>query len=85
MHLESAMSELMDRIRHAIQAVIDSEDSQGWTVSQFVVAMGLERILSDGTMEACSWYMAPPDQADWMTAGLLEAGLELRSGAELED
>lgn len=74
-----------DRIREAVQAVIDSEQFEGWTVSQFVVAMGLERILSDGRMEACSWYLAPPDQADWMTAGLLEAGLELRASAELED
>ena len=79
------MSELMDRIRAAVQAVIDAEESQGWTVSQFVVVMGLERILSDGSMEACSWYIAPSDQADWMTAGLLEAGLELRACAELED
>ena len=85
MYLESAMSELIDRIRHAVQAVIDSEEGEGWTVSQFIVAMGLERILSDGRMEACSWYLAPPDQADWMNAGLLEAGLELRAGAELED
>ena len=84
MHLENTVSELIDRIRQAVQAVIDADES-GWTVSQFVVAMGLERILSDGSMEACSWYLAPPDQADWMNAGLLEAGLELRAGAELED
>jgi len=75
----------MDRIRQAVQAVIDSEDGQGWTVAQWVTVMGLERILSDGTMEATSWYMAPPDQPEWMTAGLLEAGLEMRNGADLED
>lgn len=84
MHLESTMSDLIDRIRQAIQAVIDADES-GWTVSQWVTVMGLERILSDGSMEACSWYLAPPDQADWMNAGLLEAGLELRAGADLED
>lgn len=78
------MSDLIDRIRQAIQAVIDADES-GWTVSQWVTVMGLERILSDGSMEACSWYLAPPDQADWMNAGLLEAGLELRAGADLED
>jgi len=85
MHLESAMSELIDKIRQAVQAVIDAEGGEGWTVSQFVVALGLERILSDGSMEGCAWYVAPAEQADWMTAGLLEASLELRSGAELED
>lgn len=79
------MSDLIDRIREAIQAVIDAEEGQGWNVAQWVAVMGLERILSDGRIEACSSYLAPPDQADWMTAGLLEAGLELRASAELED
>jgi hypothetical protein len=85
MDSESAMSDLTDRIREAVQAVIDAEEGQGWTVAQWVVAMGLERILSDGTMEGCSWYLGPPEQADWITAGLLEAALETRAGADLED
>lgn len=79
------MTQLIDRIREAVQAVIDAEEGEGWTVAQWVVAMGLERILTDGTMEGCSWYVAPPEQADWITAGLLEAGLELRAAAELGD
>ena len=86
MHMESAVSTLADRIRNAIQAVIEADEgAQGWTVAQYVIVMGLERILSDGSIEACSWYWHPADQADWMTAGLLEAGLELRAGADLED
>lgn len=74
-----------DKIRAAVQAVIDAEEGEGWTVAQFVVAMGLERITHGGQLEGISWYWCPPDQADWMTAGLLESALELRSVAELGD
>ena len=74
------MSDLTDRIRKAIQAVIDTEEGEGWTVTQYVVAMGLERI-HDAKIESCGWIWAPPDQADWMTVGLLEAGLEMRAEA----
>lgn len=79
------MSTFADRIRAAVQAVIDAEEGSGWAVSQYVVAMGLERITAAGEIEAISWYWHPPEQADWMTAGLLESALELRSGAELGD
>jgi hypothetical protein len=75
------MSDLTDRIRKAVQAAIDAEEhegSQGWTVTQYVVVMGLERI-HDAKIESCGWIWAPPDQADWMTIGLLEAGLEMRA------
>ena len=74
------MSDLTERIRKAIQAVIDTEEGEGWTVTQYVVAMGLERI-HDAKIESCGWIWAPPDQADWMTIGLLEAGLEMRAEA----
>jgi hypothetical protein len=73
------MSDLTDRIRQAVQAVIDQEDGDaGWTVTQYVVAMGLERI-HDARIESCGWVWSPPDQADWMTVGLLEAALEMRA------
>lgn len=74
------MSDLTDQIRKAIQAVIDNEEGEGWTVTQYVVAMGLERI-HDAKIESCGWIWAPPDQADWMTIGLLEAGLEMHAEA----
>lgn len=77
--------QLADRIRAAVQAVIDAEEGEGWTVAQYVVAMGLERIMGDGSIESTGWYWHPPDQADWMTYGLLESALELRSTAELGD
>lgn len=51
---------------------------------QYVVVMGLERI-RDGHVETTSWYWHPPDQADWMVGGLLEAGIEMRGACEVED
>lgn len=72
-------------VRAALQKIIDaSDDPDGWRVSQFVVVMGLERI-RDGEIEATSWYYQPPDQADWMTIGLLEAGMDMRAACELDD
>lgn len=80
------MSDPMDRIRNAIQAIINDEGQcEGWALGQFVIVMGLERMLSDGRVEATSWYWTPPDQAEWMTIGLLESGLEIRACADIED
>lgn len=80
------MSNLLERIRDAIQAIINEEgEGEGWTLGQFVVVMGLERMLSDGKVEATSWYWNPPDQAEWMNMGLLEAGIEMRLCADVED
>ena len=53
-----------DRIREAVQAVLD-EDGDGWTVPYLVVAMGIERMREDGSIEAASWYYAPAEQAEW--------------------
>ena len=73
-----------DRIRAALQVIIDASEDSEWRVSQFVVVMGLERI-RDGELEATSWIWQPPDQADWMTAGLLEAGMDMRAACEMDD
>ena len=72
----------LDRLREAIQAVID--DDEEWQVSQFVIAMGIERI-RDGEVQAGAWYYAPPGQPEWMTTGLLESSMELRAACDLED
>ena len=73
------MTDMAARIRKAVQAVMDAEEPDGgWAVTQYVVVMGLERI-HNAQIESCGWIWAPPDQADWMTVGLLEAGLEMRA------
>ena len=80
------MTERAQRLRDAIQAVMDEIDlSEGYHVTQFVIAMGLERMRGDGTIEATCWYWAPPEQPDWQNYGLLEAAIEIRSGADDED
>lgn len=76
---------LADRLRAAIQDVVDAEgQGEGWSVAQFVVVMGLERVV-DGGIQASAWYWHPPDHADWMVTGLLECGIEMRAGAEADD
>lgn len=76
---------LLDKLRAAIQDVVDAEDQgEGWCLAQFVIVMGLERVV-DGRIQATSWYWHPPDHADWMVTGLLESGIEMRAAAEADD
>lgn len=78
------MTDLAANIRAAVQAILD-QAGDGFQVAQFVISMGLERVNSDGKLEATSWLWAPPEQAEWMTDGLLEAATELRCIAGLLD
>lgn len=71
-----------DAIRHAIQSLLDTLDD-GWTLTQHVVVMGLERVY-DGQIESSSWYWAPPGQAEWMTSGLIMEAIEAREGSDTE-
>ena len=75
---------MTDAIRAAIQSLFDA-DGEGWQVGQWVAIVGIERMRDDGGVEATSWYLAAPGQAEWMTAGLMEAAQELRAGAEAAD
>lgn len=72
------MSGHADAIRAAVQAMLDA-CGDGYQAGQIVVAMGLERVGPDGTVEAIPWCWAPDDQADWQTSALLEAALDLRA------
>lgn len=74
----------MDKIREAIQEFLDTE-GDGWTLTQFVIAMGLQRINSDGSLESIAWYHAPDGQADWQTSGLLEEANMLHKNADEDD
>lgn len=74
----------MDPIRDAIQRHLN-ECGEGWNVTQYVVAMGLQRMDSNGNIESTAWYYAPPDQADWHTTGLLHSAVELDEDAEVDD
>ena len=73
-----------DRIREAIQALLN-QIGDGWTVTQYVVSMGLERINSDQHVENTAWYYTPPEQADWQTAGLLRQADEMHYESMFEE
>lgn len=73
-----------DYIREAIQRFLN-EEGDGWNLTQYVIAMGLERILPDGSVESIGWYTAPSEQPDWQTGGLLEQAIELHQYAEIEE
>ena len=64
------------KIRAAIQALLDASGDD-WTLTQHVILMGLERV-TDGRIESTSWYWCPPEQAEWMTTGLIEHAMVLR-------
>ena len=71
-----------ERLRNAIQRVLN-EEGDGWIVGQFVLALGLEKMV-DGAIESTAWVWAPADQPDWVTDGLLRAASELREDADID-
>lgn len=74
---------MSEQLRDAIQELLDFY-GDGWSLGQFVVVCGLERIRG-GDSENTVWEYAPPWQPDWMAEKLLEKALEDRITAEVED
>jgi len=72
------MNQAESNLRDAVQALLDA-DGDGWCAAQIVVCMGLERVNSSGEIESAPWLWAPKSQAEWMTDGLIESALCLRS------
>jgi hypothetical protein len=73
----------VERLRNAIQKLLNA-DNEGWVVNEFVLALGLQRMNSDGQIESTAWVWAPKEQPDWMTDGLLRAAAELREDADID-
>ena len=73
----------VDRLRNAIQKLLNQE-GDGWVLNEFVIALGLQKINSEGEVESTAWVWAPADQPDWITDGLLRAASELREDADIE-
>lgn len=73
----------MDEVRAAIQTMLDHH-GDGWSVSHFVVAMGLERLDEDGHPVGSAWLYIPAGQPDWITDGLLIAAEQLRESSDIE-
>ena len=73
-----------EMVRHYLQKMLNNA-GDGWHLAQHVVCMGLERVTSDGALECTAWVWSPPDQADWMSDGLLQACIDLRQACEAHD
>lgn len=58
-------------VERALQLLLD-DAGDGWTLSAYVVVMGLERVLPDGSIESIPWSYAAPNQPCWTTTGLLD-------------
>lgn len=75
---------MTEQIRAAVQAMLDSH-GDGWSLSQVVVCMALERVNPNGEVESMPWLWAPPQQPGWMTAGLIDAASELLDWSRSDD
>ena len=73
----------VDRLRNAIQKLLNAE-GDGWVLDQFVLALGLQRVNSEGDVESTAWVWAPAEQPEWQTDGLLQAASELREGSDID-
>jgi len=73
----------VDRLRNAIQKLLNQE-GDGWVLNEFVIALGLQKLNSEGEVESTAGVWAPADQPDWITDGLLRAASELREDADIE-
>ncbi len=58
------------------QTAID-RDQPGFTVSHYIVVVGIERLTADGIETGVGFYI-PDGQAGYVTEGLLAAGDRLR-------
>ena len=73
----------VDRLRNAIQKLLNAE-GDGWVLDQFVLALGLQRVNSEGDVESTAWVWAPAEQPEWQTDGLLQAASELREDSDID-
>ena len=71
------MSAADDAVRDAIQSRILDAEGDGWSLTQYVICMGLQRINPDGVVESTAWVWSPTGQPDWQSLGLLEVGQDM--------
>ena len=76
---------MTDPIRDAIQRLLLDAAGDGWSATQYVIVMGLEKINPDGSLETTAWHHSPKSQPDWQTAGLLDHALDVLRHADDED
>lgn len=66
------------RLADAIQRVLDQE-GDGWTLSHWIVIMGIERMNSDGAVDSAVWIAKPAEQAEYVTDGLINGAFDART------
>lgn len=66
-----------DPIRDALQRHLD-ECGDGWSVRDYVVSLGIERIVDGGGIETATYWIAPMEQAEYVTDGLLRSTFDAR-------
>ena len=66
-------------LRAALQAVLDSEDGDGWLLNHYVVVMGVQKMDSNGKVNSACWMTYPEDQANYITTGLLDSAQSLQA------
>lgn len=75
-----------ERFRAALQALLDAEiEEEGWMLDHYVVVMGIQKIDPNGKVSSSSCMTVPDDQADYITAGLLDAGVDMHAEETGED
>lgn len=66
-----------DHLRDAIQNHILDAAGDGWTLGQYTICMGLQRLDPDGEVASTAWVWSPPGQPVWQSQGLLEAAQDM--------
>lgn len=66
------------RLSVAIQDVLDAE-GDGWTLSHYIVVMGIERMNSEGSVDSAAWIAKPAEQPEYVTDGLISSVIEDRN------
>lgn len=75
---------MSDPIRDALQQHLD-ECGDGWSVRDYVVSLGLERVLADGGIETATYWIAPREQAEYVTDGLFRSAWDDRVNSQPDD
>jgi hypothetical protein len=80
------MTNSHENLRAAIQAFINAENTDGWLLNHYVVVIGVQKMDSAGKVNSGSWMTFPEDQAEYITAGLLDSAANMQSASEdIED
>jgi hypothetical protein len=74
---------MIDPVKKLLGELI-AEDGGGWIPAHYVVCLGLERVMADGTLETASWWVVPDEQAEYVTDGLLNTIQLQRDTAGIE-